>query len=120
MTYSQVYSYKLKEYIYNKHLATEVDIMEHGRRVDYTDDILKIENKDEALARRIKKFKKLYPEIMQLQDIINTYGCNMKILLECLNIPNLKENGNEFHSCEEICKDKEKCDFYKTCSRVYK
>lgn len=92
--------------------------MEHGRRVDYTDDIMEIENKDKALAKKIKEFKKLYNEILQLQDIINTYGCNMKILLECSNIPNLKEHGNEFSFCKETCKDKEYCDCYKIISRV--
>lgn len=92
--------------------------MEHGRRVDYTDDILDIENKDKALTEKIKMFKKLYNEILQSQDIINTYGCNMKILLECSNISNLKEHGNEFSSCKETCKDKESCDCYKILSSV--
>lgn len=90
--------------------------MGFGRRVNYTYDILKIKNKDKVLAKKIKEFKKLYNEIIQLQDIKNTYGCNMKILLECSNIPNLKEHGNEFSSCKEICKYKESCDCYKTIS----
>lgn len=94
--------------------------MEFGRRVNYTDDILEIENKDKVLVEKIKEFKKLYNEILQLQDIINTYGCNMKILLECSNIPNLKEDGNEFSSCKENCKDKESCNCYKILSNVYK
>lgn len=94
--------------------------MEFGRRVNYSDDILKIKNKDKALAKKIKKFKELYNEILQLQDIKNTYGCNMKILLECSNIPNLKEHGNEFSSCKETCKDKESCDCYKTIKSVCK
>ena len=93
--------------------------MDFGRRVNYSDDILKIENKDKALAEKIKEFKKLYNEILQLQDIINTYGCNMKILLECSNIPNLKEDGNEYSSCKEICKDKESCECYKAISSLY-
>ena len=93
--------------------------MEHGRRVDYTDDILKIKNQNKALAEKIKKFKKLYNEILQLQDIINTYGCNMKILLECSNIPNLKEDGNEFSSCKETCGTKDTCDFYKIINSLY-
>ena len=92
--------------------------MEFGRRVNYTDEICKITNRNKALSKRIKKFKKLYSEIMQLQDIINTYGCNMKILLECSNIPNLKEHGNEFSSCNETCKDKESCNCYKIISSV--
>lgn len=92
--------------------------MEHGRRVDYTDAILKIKNQDKVLTKKIKEFKKLYNEILQLQDIINTYGCNMKILLECSNILNLKEHGNEFSSCKETCKDKESCDCYKIISSV--
>ena len=89
--------------------------MYFGRRVNYTDDILKIKNKDKILAKKIKKFKKLYSEILQLQDIKNAYGCNMKILLECSNIPNLREHGNEFSSC----KDKESCDCYKTINSLY-
>ena len=93
--------------------------MDHGRRVDYTDDILQIGNKDKALTKKIKKFKKLYNEILQLQDIINTYGCNMKILLECSNIPNLKENGNEFSSCKETCDTKDTCDCYKIINSLY-
>lgn len=92
--------------------------MEHGRRVDYTDAILKIKNQDKVLTKKIKEFKKLYNEILQLQDIINTYGCNMKILLECSNILNLKEHGNEFSSCKETCKNKESCDCYKIISSV--
>ena len=93
--------------------------MEHGRRVDYTDDILKIKNQDKVLAKKIKEFKKLYSEIIQLQDIINTYGCNMKILLECSNIPNLKEHGNQFSSCSKTCDVKDTCDCYKTIRSFY-
>lgn len=77
-----------------------------------TDDILKIKNKEKVLAEKIEEFKKLYNEIIQLQHIINHYGCNMGFLSECSNIPNLKEHGNKFSSCKEICKDKESCDFY--------
>lgn len=94
--------------------------MERGRRVDYTDEICKITNKNKALTKRIKKFKKLYSEIMQLQDIISTYGCNMKILLECSNIPNLREDGNEFSSCKATCDKKDTCDYYKTINGLYK
>ena len=93
--------------------------MEHGRRVNYTDDILSIENKDKVLADKIKEFKKLYNEILQSQDIINTYGCNMKILLECSNIPNLKEHGNEFSFCKETCDTKDTCYFYKSINSLY-
>lgn len=94
--------------------------MEHGRRVDYTDDILNIENKNKALAKKIKQFKKLYNEILQLQDIINTYGCNMRVLLECSNIPNLKEHGNEFNFCKENCNIKDTCNCYKIINGLYK
>ena len=94
--------------------------MDFGRRVNYTDDILEIENKDKVLAKKIKEFKKLYNEILQLQDIINTYGCNMKILQECSNIPNLKEHGNEFSYCKETCVDKESCECYKILNSLYK
>ena len=38
--------------------------MDFGRRVNYTDDILEIENKDKVLAKKIKEFKKLYNEIL--------------------------------------------------------
>lgn len=93
--------------------------MGFGRRVNYTYDILKIKNKDKVLAKKIIKFKKLYNEIIQLQDIKNTYGCNMKILLECSNIPNLKEHGNEFSSCKETCEDKESCDCYKIINSLF-
>lgn len=93
--------------------------MEFGRRVNYFDDISKNKNKDKTLAEKIKEFKKLYNEILQLQDIINTYGCNMKILLECSSILNLKEHGNEFNSCKETCKDKESCYCYKAISSLY-
>lgn len=93
--------------------------MDFGRRVNYTDDILKIKNIDKVLTKKIKEFKKLYNEIIQLQDMKNTYGCNMKILLECSNIPNLKEHGNEFSSCKKTCKDKESCDCYKTINSLY-
>ena len=92
--------------------------MDFGRRANYTDNILKIKNKDKVLAKKIKEFKKLYNEIFQLQDIKNTYGCNMKILLECSNIHNLKEYGNEFSSCNEICVDKESCEYYKIINSV--
>ena len=44
--------------------------MEFGRIVN-TDDILKIKNKEKVLSDKIKKFKKLYNEIIQLQHIIN-------------------------------------------------
>ena len=87
--------------------------MESGRRVNYGDGILIIKNKNKALTKKIRKIKKLYNEILQLQDIVNTYGCNMKILLECHNILDLKEDGNHFSSCIE-CKDKLSCDFYKS------
>lgn len=93
--------------------------MESGRQVNYSDDILKIENKDKVLTEKIKEFKKLYNEILQLQDIKNTYGCNMKILLECSSILNLKEHGNTFNSCKETCKDKESCYCYKAISSLY-
>ena len=39
--------------------------MEFGRIVN-TDDILKIKNKEKVLSDKIKKFKKLYNEIIQL------------------------------------------------------
>ena len=45
--------------------------MEHGRRVDYTDDILNIENKDKALTEKIKMFKKLYNK--EIDYIIASY-----------------------------------------------
>lgn len=93
--------------------------MESGRRVNYSDEILNIEDKDKALAEKIKEFKKLYKEILQLQDIINTYGCNMMILLHCKDILKLKEHGNEFSSCKETCKDKETCNCYKIIATVY-
>ena len=85
--------------------------MEFGRIVN-TDDILKIKNKEKVLSDKIKKLKKLYNEIIQLQHIINHYGCNMVFLSECSNISNLKEDGNKFSSCKETCKNKESCDFY--------
>lgn len=94
--------------------------MGFGRRVNYTDDILKIKNKDKILAKKIKEFKKLYNEILQLQDIKNIYGCNMKILQECSNIPNLVEHGNEFSSCNETCVDKESCEYYKIINNMNK
>ena len=94
--------------------------MDFGRRVNYTDDILKIKNKDKVLAKKIKEFKKLYNEILQLQDIKITYGCNMKILHECSNIPNLREHGNEFSSCNENCVDKESCEYYKIINNIRK
>ena len=59
--------------------------MEFGRIV-ITDDILKIKNKEKALSDKIKEFKKLYNEILQLQHIINHYGCNMMFLSECVGI----------------------------------
>ena len=92
--------------------------MVFGRRINYTDEICRLTNKNKALCKKIKKFKKLYNEILQLQDMINTYGCNMKILLECSNIPDLKEHGNQFSLCIRTCKDKKSCNYYKIVSSI--
>ena len=82
--------------------------MSFGRRVNYTDDILKIKNKDKVLAKKIKEFKKLLAE--DQLPMLNMDNVNELVKKAKLNVLDQKlkpnpangDNGNDDGLNEEI------------------